>query len=250
MDAFGTENVSRAVAKFSGHSKYAHLATVVALALQVAVATQSWAAEPSAVLAASTDSEALPVPQPSLFKTICVRLCDGYFWPVSERAHEQKFKHDAAICKSQCAIDARLFFLPFGSRDIASAKDLRGRNYKTLTNAFAYKQALKPMCTCKPAPWSSAAAARHASYSKGQTVTNRPTPHPRPTPQLALSPPVRLENKPTNNEEPKLEKPTPNHSGLDAQAAAQTFERERTNRRVARPVSTRVLRAGRRAWTN
>lgn len=98
------------------------------------------------------------------YRTLCVRMCDGFYWPVSSRASRQRFYGDARRCEESCDGEARLFYLPRSSDDIAGMVDLQGRTYGRLPMAFAYRKALVNGCTCKPMPWSASELARHAHY--------------------------------------------------------------------------------------
>jgi hypothetical protein len=99
------------------------------------------------------------------FRTLCVRVCDGYYWPVSASVPRGKFYRDARLCQSSCDAEARLFYLPQPSDAIEQATDLSGRAYGRLETAFAYRKALVGGCSCRPAPWTAAEIARHKTYA-------------------------------------------------------------------------------------
>lgn len=108
----------------------------------------------------------MPRPPPAtLYRTVCVRLCDGYYWPVSSVATRGRLYHDAGTCRSSCGTEARLFYLPRGSDDVAHMTDLTGRVYGRLPEAFLYRKEMVGGCTCKPEPWSAAELARHEAYA-------------------------------------------------------------------------------------
>ena len=44
------------------------------------------------------------------YRTLCVRLCDGYYFPVSFSTLPNHFQRDADVCQSQCAAPAELFY--------------------------------------------------------------------------------------------------------------------------------------------
>jgi hypothetical protein len=92
-------------------------------------------------------------------------MCDGYYWPISSSAQHGKFYSDAKVCQASCDMEARLFYLPRASDDIASMRDLTGRVYGRLPAAFAYRKAMDGACLCKPEPWSEAQALRHQAYA-------------------------------------------------------------------------------------
>jgi hypothetical protein len=99
------------------------------------------------------------------YRTLCVRTCDGYYWPISNSAPRSKFRKDAETCETSCDMEARLFYLPRTSEDIAAMRDLSGRVYGRLPTAFAYRQSQSSGCTCKPEPWTEAGATRRRASS-------------------------------------------------------------------------------------
>lgn len=111
-----------------------------------------------------------PAPRSSTYRTLCVRLCDGYYFPISSAASQDTLVHDADVCSASCGSDARLFFHPSQGGDAASAVDLTGMAYTSLANAFKYRKTLVEDCRCRPQPWSQAEAERHRAYADGQSV--------------------------------------------------------------------------------
>jgi hypothetical protein len=109
------------------------------------------------------------------YRTLCVRMCDGYYWPVSSSAQRGKFTSDAKACQASCDMEARLFYLPRASDDIAAMRDLTGRVYGRLPTAFAYRKAVDSACLCKPEPWSEASALRHQEYAAASAETGHPS---------------------------------------------------------------------------
>jgi hypothetical protein len=101
------------------------------------------------------------------YRTVCVRLCDGYFFPVSQSVSRQRFPADADACTARCGERAKLFYMP-ASAEIDEAMGLDGRAYTSLTNAFRYRKTLVAGCGCRPAPWSEAELARHQGYAAAE----------------------------------------------------------------------------------
>lgn len=98
-------------------------------------------------------------------RTMCVRLCDGYYWPINYSVPRHRVSRDADICASSCTSEARLFFHSSSTSEIKTAQDLTGRAYTSLPTAFAYRKRLVSGCTCRPAPWSEAERYRHHRYA-------------------------------------------------------------------------------------
>lgn len=99
------------------------------------------------------------------YRTMCVRMCDGYYFPISSSASRSRFRHDASMCRSQCGEDAQLFYHPRTAGSVDGMVDLRGRMYARLDIAFRYRKQLIDGCRCKPDPWAEAERARHQSYA-------------------------------------------------------------------------------------
>ena len=36
------------------------------------------------------------------YTTVCVRMCDGYYFPISHRVPRNRFYRDADVCRSRC----------------------------------------------------------------------------------------------------------------------------------------------------
>ena len=98
------------------------------------------------------------------YRTVCVRMCDGYYWPISHNVSRGRMNRDAGTCRSSCGEEARLFYMPARTSTIDDAVDLQGRPYGKIPNAFLYRKRLVDGCACRPAPWSDIEAARHNQY--------------------------------------------------------------------------------------
>src|SRR5262249_35948243 len=85
------------------------------------------------------------------YKTICVRTCDGYFFPISYSTVPGKFPEDEKICQRLCpASEAVLYSYRNPGEDVSQAISSSGRTYSELPTAFSYRKTLTPACTCKP----------------------------------------------------------------------------------------------------
>ncbi len=99
------------------------------------------------------------------YKTMCVRLCDGFYFPIQSRTTRRSFHRDARACKQRCGGRAKLFYLPASSENIENMVDLSGHRYADLKHAFKYRKKLVSGCSCRPMPWSHAERARHQRYA-------------------------------------------------------------------------------------
>jgi hypothetical protein len=103
------------------------------------------------------------------YRTLCVRMCDGFYFPISYATNSAAFARDAEACTVACGGDARLFYYPNPGGDIESMVDLMGRAYASYPTAFRYRKTLVKGCQCRPQPWSEAERARHRAYASGQS---------------------------------------------------------------------------------
>ena len=98
-------------------------------------------------------------PQSGTFRTVCVRTCDGAYFPVSFATYQARFQDDEKTCKALCpATEATLFSYRNPGEDINQAVSIGGQPYSALPNAFKFRTEFNPSCACKAAgqTWSDA----------------------------------------------------------------------------------------------
>jgi hypothetical protein len=98
-------------------------------------------------------------PQSGTFRTVCVRTCDGAYFPVSFATVQARFPDDEKSCKALCpATEATLFSYRNPGEDINQAVSISGQPYSALPNAFKFRTEFNPSCACKAAgqTWSDA----------------------------------------------------------------------------------------------
>jgi hypothetical protein len=89
------------------------------------------------------------------FRTMCVRTCDGYFFPMSNAATLSDFQRDQKNCESSCpGTEMQVFYsrgLDGDSADMTSART--GHPYSELPTAYLYKRTdmSVPQCGCHAA---------------------------------------------------------------------------------------------------
>jgi hypothetical protein len=111
-----------------------------------------------------------PPPPPATYATVCVRLCDGFYWPISFAASKGSFGRDDKVCQSSCNMPTRLFIYrnPGGSAE--QMTDLRGQPYSRLPTAFQYRASYSDSCKCRAHPWEQEAKDLHRMYALQQAV--------------------------------------------------------------------------------
>jgi hypothetical protein len=90
------------------------------------------------------------------FATMCVRTCDGYFFPVSPSSSAADFHRDQKNCEATCpGTEVQLYYRPIGSDDSGGMKSTaNGDLYMSLPAAYRYKDSSKrrvTACGCKGA---------------------------------------------------------------------------------------------------
>jgi Protein of unknown function (DUF2865) len=89
-------------------------------------------------------------PMGGTFRTICVRSCDGYYFPISYSTTPDRFAEDAQACQRLCpAAQASLYTYHNPGEDVPQAVSLDGHAYSELPTAFAYRKALNSACSCR-----------------------------------------------------------------------------------------------------
>ena len=98
-------------------------------------------------------------PQSGTFRTVCVRTCDGAYFPISFATMPARFPDDEKTCKALCpATEAMLYAYRNPGEDMNQAVSIGGQPYSQMPNAFRFRQEFNPSCACKAAgqTWSDA----------------------------------------------------------------------------------------------
>jgi hypothetical protein len=89
---------------------------------------------------------------PGSYRTLCVRTCDGYYFPMSSASSPQEFERDQANCRSSCpAAEVQVYYHRPGQESEAMVSSRSGQPYADLPTAWLYKQTGAPSpagCTC------------------------------------------------------------------------------------------------------
>jgi hypothetical protein len=148
----------------------------------------------------------------SNLQTVCVRTCDGGFFPLTANASAANFQHDADTCSRMCpGIPTELYFryLPNQeSSEMVSAAT--GAPYSSMPYAFAYRNRApgeKSSCTCNMSAYYEEMRREKASIQPRQQAPDAPrssittitTPKPpAPQPQTATSAPPPVQPAPAD----------------------------------------------------
>ncbi len=91
----------------------------------------------------------IDVSQGGTFRTLCVRTCDGYYYPISFATTSARFIDDEAACKATCPASDVALYSHRTNEDERSAMSISGRPYTDLPNAFRYRQQFDAACSCR-----------------------------------------------------------------------------------------------------
>lgn len=106
-----------------------------------------------------------PVSRPT-YRTMCVRLCDGAYFPVSFATPSDRFARDEDICQKSCSSPAKLYVYRNPGGEVEQMHDVKGEPYTKLKTAFLFRTTYDASCTCKPNPWEEAAQQKHRMYAE------------------------------------------------------------------------------------
>jgi hypothetical protein len=86
------------------------------------------------------------------YHTVCVRTCDGFYFPISYSTVPSRFTDDENTCKRLCpAADATLYSFRNPGEQMEQAVSEGGQQYTALPNAFRYRKELVAGCSCRKA---------------------------------------------------------------------------------------------------
>jgi Protein of unknown function (DUF2865) len=97
---------------------------------------------------------------------VCVRTCDGSFFPVSYSGAGSRSDSLEDVCRALCPnADMALYSFPFGGT-VDEAASPTGEPYANLPNAAKFEKAYDPSCSCrrKGQTWAEALADAEARY--------------------------------------------------------------------------------------
>lgn len=129
---------------------------------------------PPSPFAPYTPDEDVGAHDGATYRTLCVRLCDGYYFPISHATGRDGFTRDAERCAASCGRDARLFYHLNPGGDVASMLDLTGRTYASYPVAFTHRRTRVQGCQCRPEPWARSEHDRHRGYAVAEATRDGP----------------------------------------------------------------------------
>ncbi|HRK18641.1 MAG TPA: DUF2865 domain-containing protein [Hyphomicrobiaceae bacterium] len=111
------------------------------------------------------------------FRTVCVRTCDGFYWPISFATTKDNFPKDQETCERSCggAKQARLFVYRNPGEQTEDMEDLDGKPYKQTATAFQFRASYNESCKCRAHPWEEESKELHRTYAAEEALKARVT---------------------------------------------------------------------------
>ncbi len=99
---------------------------------------------------------------------VCVRTCDGGFFPVSYSANRTRFQELGDLCQAMCPnVETQLYTMSMG-REIEQSVGSDGKPYINMPNASKFRTKYDSTCTCKRADQSWVEALGNAEKMLGR----------------------------------------------------------------------------------
>jgi len=155
------------------------------------------------------------------YRTLCVRTCDGGFFPISPSTAPRDFGRDAETCSRLCpGTETELYY----SRLTEEAKDMvstiTGQPYRDMPNAFAYLSrapGATGQCSCTHAGPESAPASAVQASTSGSSIISITSAKTTPAPSSPLIAPGAADKSPLNTmAQPDGSKPASESQPYDA----------------------------------
>ena len=145
-----------------------------------------------------------PMTGSGTYRTVCVRTCDGYYFPISYSTVPTKFYEDERLCQRLCpASEVALYSHRNPGEDVTQAVSSSGRSYSELPNAFSYRKQYNPACSCRAPGQSWAEALRQLddhTLERGDIVVTEEQAKALSQPRTdAQGKPIKLEANPARN---------------------------------------------------
>jgi hypothetical protein len=118
-----------------------------------------------------SDSEDFETRRPDAsgkYRALCVRLCDGFPYPISYASTRDRLSTNARQCEQSCPGRSRLFVHRQPGEGLENMVDLQGRPYRELPTAFRFRSEYDASCTCQGNPWDEQTLARHRAYAEAE----------------------------------------------------------------------------------
>ena len=108
-----------------------------------------WRSGPKDNADVNDDTINIPAQGGGRYRTLCVRSCDGYYWPISFSANSGNFARDQQMCAASCPNQEVSLYVHRPAEQSEEARSLQGEPYAALANAFVYRKRYVKECSCQ-----------------------------------------------------------------------------------------------------
>lgn len=104
-------------------------------------------------------------------RSVCVRLCDGYYFPIGPLSRDSDLGDHEAACSGLCPdAPTQLFIVPSGSDRIEDAVAGDGARYVALPAAFRNRTTVDKTCACHRRPGQAFPLLNDFTLRKGDSI--------------------------------------------------------------------------------
>ena len=156
-------------------------------------------------------------PRATETKVLCVRHCDGGFFPIAYKATPDKLDGLAQLCKAQCPNTEVSIYTTSSDGGVETAVTPEGAAYTALPAAFKYQKTYDPTCSCKPPhqTWvqALAEAEKLVQSDKGDVTVTQKMSDAMSRPIQPAAPPAPSQSRPSKKAKTaRKAKPSPNNT--------------------------------------
>ncbi|AWN55319.1 hypothetical protein DK412_00260 [Methylobacterium sp. 17Sr1-1] len=83
-------------------------------------------------------------------RTVCVRTCDGYMFPLANLQKGDAAPAQEQACAAACPGAETALYTVRAGEELDQAVNRAGKPYRSLAAAFSYRNRLTPSCSCNP----------------------------------------------------------------------------------------------------
>jgi hypothetical protein len=152
---------------------------------------------------------------------VCVKSCDGSFFPVSYSAHRGNLDELNDLCRALCPNAEVTLYTRSISRDMKSAISIGGEPYRDMANAFRFEKAVEPSCSCKAPGQSWVQALADAERLLGAQRRGDMIVTPQQAEEMSRPKEAKTEAKSRGKPEGAPRKPVEDLTAIEGQGAAQ-----------------------------
>jgi hypothetical protein len=152
---------------------------------------------------------------------VCVKSCDGSFFPVSYSAHRGNLDELNDLCRALCPNAEVTLYTRSISRDMKSAISIGGEPYRDTANAFKFEKSVEPSCACKAPGQTWVQALADAERVLGNQRRGDMIVTPQQAEEMSRPKEGKTDAKTQGKPEASPKKPVEDLTALEAQAAAQ-----------------------------